>query len=162
MDLGLVTDLVAEAFGEPGNRTFRLMAETAEGAVSLWLEKEQIVALGSALEELLERISGGQAPVVAPTPVFVGELEVRVGSLTLAFDGDRGGFVIEASDFISPFDFESIRFMTSREHLRRVEEQIERIVAAGRPRCPLCGTPLSGEPHFCPPSNGHAHLVVEE
>lgn len=162
MDLGLVTDLTAESFGEPGQRTFRLLAETVEGAVSLWLEKEQIVALGSALEELLGRVRGGQAPTAVVVPILVGEVEVRVGSLTIGFNGDRGGFVIEASDFISPFDFQGIRFMASREQLQRVEEQIERIVAAGRPRCPLCGTPLSDDPHFCPPSNGHAHLTVEE
>lgn len=158
MNLGLVTDLMAESFGEPGQRTFRLLARTAEGTVSLWLEKEQIVALGAALEELLARVPGGHEPVSPPGPVFVGELEVRAGTLTLGFSADDEGFVIEAGDFISPFDFEAIRLMASRDQLERVEEQIGQIAAGGRPRCPLCGTPLSGEPHFCPPSNGHAHL----
>ncbi len=162
MNLGLVTDLTAESFGEPGQRTFRLLAETAEGAVSLWLEKEQIVALGAALEELLERVPGGQQPAPPPGPVFVGELEVRAGTLTLGFSADDEGFVIEAGDFVTPFDFEAIRLTASRSQLKRVEEQIGQIVAGGRPRCPLCGTPLTGGSHFCPPSNGHANLSEDD
>jgi uncharacterized repeat protein (TIGR03847 family) len=162
MDLGLVADLIAESFGEPGQRTFRLLVRTPEGIVSLWLEKEQIVALGAALEELLERVRGGDAPIAPRGPLFVGELEVRVGSLTLGFSSEQQGFVMEAGDFISPFDFETIRLTASRGQLERAEEQIGQIVAGGRPRCPLCGTPLTGEPHFCPPSNGHAHLSEEE
>lgn len=162
MNLGFVRDIAAESFGEPGHRTFRLLAETSEGTVSLWLEKEQVVAMGSALEELLQRVSGGHDPSSSTVPVFVGELEVRVGSLALGFNSDDAGFVIEAGDFISPFDFETIRLTASRSQLERVREQIDRIVAGGRPRCILCGTPLTGEPHFCPPSNGHAHLSEEK
>ncbi len=162
MDLGLVADLTAESFGEPGQRTFRLLARTPEGAVSLWLEKEQIVALGAALEELLERVRGGNEPSSLFKPVLIGELEVRVGSLTLGYSEEREGFVMEAADFISPFDFEAIRLTASRSQLQLVEEQIAQIVAGGRPRCPLCGTPLTGDAHFCPPSNGHAHLSEED
>lgn len=162
MDLGLVIDLAAESFGEPGQRTFRLLARTSEGTASLWLEKEQIVSLGAALEELLERVPGGNEPSSPSGPVFVGELEVRVGSLTLGFNADREGFVMEASDFVSPFDFAAIRLAATRSQLERVEEQIGQIVAGGRPRCSLCGTPLTGEAHFCPPSNGHAHLSAED
>jgi hypothetical protein len=31
------------------------------------------------------------------------------------------------------------------------------VTASGRPRCPLCGSPLDGSLHFCPGSNGHSH-----
>jgi hypothetical protein len=34
--------------------------------------------------------------------------------------------------------------------------KIPGIVAAGRPRCPLCGAPIEGT-HVCPLSNGHVH-----
>ena len=47
--LGPVDGVTAESFGEPGRRTFRLFAQTGPGRVSLWLEKEQVVMLGSAL-----------------------------------------------------------------------------------------------------------------
>ncbi len=162
IDLGRVEELTAESFGEPGQRTFRLLAKTSEGTVSLWLEKEQVVVLGSAIEELLARVPDGDEPSAPAVATFVGELEVRVGSLSLGYSGEYEGFVIEASDFISPFDFEAILLLASRTQLEAVEEQIGNIVSRGRPRCPLCGTPLSGTPHFCPPSNGHAHLRDEK
>src|ERR1039457_3843945 len=50
LNLGVVQQLEAESFGDPGQRTFRLRATTSSGGVDLWLEKEQIVALGAAVE----------------------------------------------------------------------------------------------------------------
>ena len=44
----------AQAIGEPGHRTFRLMVESSDGrAAALWVEKEQLQALGLAVEQLL-------------------------------------------------------------------------------------------------------------
>lgn len=158
LDLGLVQQLRAESFGEPGNRTFRLLAEESNARVSLWLEKEQIVMLARAASELLARVPDDLA---APSDMaaghgFVGDLEVRVGSLSVGFDSGARAFSFEASDFESPFGLESIKLLADREKFAHMQEDLEEIIAAGRPRCVLCGTPLSGGPHFCPPSNGHA------
>jgi uncharacterized repeat protein (TIGR03847 family) len=157
LDLGLVEQLRAESFGEPGSRTFRLLAEESNARVSLWLEKEQIVMLSRAAAELLARIPDDVGNP-AETPAghgFVGDLEVRVGSLSVGFDSGARAFSFEASDFESPFGLESIKLMANREQFTHMQEELEDIIAAGRPRCVLCGTPLSGGPHFCPPSNGH-------
>jgi uncharacterized repeat protein (TIGR03847 family) len=152
-----------ESFGEPGRRTFRIRAETQEGLVSLWLEKEQVVMLGSAVQELLDRVGPPRAaePRVDEDSTFVGELEVRVGSLSLGYDSGRDGFTLEASEFVSPLPVQSIVLTADRRQLEAVREQVDAIVAASRPRCVLCGAPLTSEPHFCPPSNGHAHLDEE-
>jgi hypothetical protein len=40
--------------------------------------------------------------------------------------------------------------------------EIDGIVAGSRPRCVLCGAPLTGEPHFCPQQNGHARLHTDD
>jgi uncharacterized repeat protein (TIGR03847 family) len=161
LDLGLVSGLRAESFGEPGQRTFRLMAETAHGSVSLWLEKEQIVMLGSALAELLARVPSGEGldPASDALESFRGELDVKVGSLTVGYDAAHRGFTVEAGDFDSPLHVGSISLLARRDQFVEMRKQIEGIVAAGRPRCVLCGTPLGGGPHFCPESNGHAHLT---
>lgn len=160
LDLGVVRDVVAESFGEPGQRTFRLVIHQGDGAVSLWLEKEQIVMLGSAVRELLRRVppDQGHEPADSKAGNFLGELEFRVGSLAVGYDPERLGFSVEASDFVSAFDLESIRFMANRAAFERLGTQLDAIASAGRPRCPLCGRPLTGEPHFCPESNGHARL----
>jgi uncharacterized repeat protein (TIGR03847 family) len=164
VDLGLVTDLRAESFGEPGRRTFRLYATTPEGEASLWLEKEQIVMLGSAVSELLQRVpeSQGQEPASTVGASFMGELDVRVGSLTIGYDAGQSGFTVEATDFESTMGIESIRLLASRSQFAGVADRIDEIVAASRPRCPLCGTPLTGGPHFCPESNGHGALTALE
>ena len=153
-----------QAFGEPGQRTFRVLAETAEGTISLWLEKEQVVRLGYYINELLERVPVGQgdAPESDARRGFAGELEVRVGSLTIGFDADHGGFALEATDFTSAFDLTAISLLASRNQLKEMADHIEEIVAASRPRCVLCGTPLSGDSHFCPESNGHARPAMAD
>lgn len=160
LDLGVVREVRAETFGEPGQRTFRLLIPRPDGALSLWLEKEQVVMLGSALHELLRRVPAdmGHEPAERPAASFLGEIEVRVGSLAVGYDRDSLGFALEASDFVSAFALESIRFTAARSVFEALGRQLREIAAAGRPRCPLCGRPMTGEPHFCPESNGRASL----
>jgi len=154
----------AESFGEPGSRTFRILAETESGQVSLWLEKEQVVMLGSAIEDLLVRVPDtlGGEPVLDADEHFVGEMEVKVGSLAIGYDARRAGFTLEASDFASPFPIASIVLLATRRQFDLMRDQVESIVAVSRPRCPVCGSPLTGEPHFCPESNGHAHISLSD
>jgi uncharacterized repeat protein (TIGR03847 family) len=164
LDLGLVAGLSVQSFGEPGQRTFRVLAETSEGTVSLWLEKEQIAMLGGAVEELLTRVVAPRAldPRPDASGTFVGDLEVRVGALALGYDTARNGFTIEATEFSSQLPLDEILLLADRRQLEDVRDQVQEILAASRPRCVLCGTPLTGEPHFCPQSNGHAHLDEEQ
>jgi len=160
LDLGLVRAVRAEVFGEPGQRTFRILIETAEGRVSLWLEKQQMVTLGSAIEELIDRIppDGPELMDVGPSGTFVGELDVKVASLAIGYDHESHLFTLEAGDFESAFALVAIRFSAHREQFVEMRGQIEEIASGSRPRCPLCGTPLTGQPHFCPESNGHARV----
>lgn len=163
LNLGVVRQLAAESFGEPGQRTFRLKATTPSGEVGLWLEKEQIVALGAAAEQILERIPENQGmeprPITLPAQIS-GEVRARVGSMSLAFDQAQNAFVIEASElWEATLDVESLMLLTTRAQLATVGQQVEEIVAGSRPRCSMCSRPLTlGEAHFCPPSNGHARV----
>ncbi len=43
----------------------------------------------------------------------------------------------------------------SAEATRTFVEQAARVVASGRPPCPLCGAPLDATGHICPRGNGH-------
>ena len=164
LDLGLVASVHAESFGEPGHRTFRLLARTEAGEVTFWLEKEQLVMLGSAVDEVLRRTpeSRGNDPEADSLRAFRGEMELQVGALAVGFDAEHEGYTIEAGDLTGPFDLARITLLARREDFERLSREIADIVAAGRPRCVLCGTPLSGEPHFCPPSNGHAAVAATE
>jgi len=162
LNLGVVQELSAEAFGEPGQRTFRLRATTASGNVDLWLEKEQILALGAAAVQILERVPAGQG--AQPRPVteaaqVSGEVTAKAGSLSLAFDATQNAFAIEATDlWEATLEVQGLLLLANREQLALVGEQVDAIASAGRPRCPMCGLPLTGSGHFCPPSNGHAKV----
>jgi uncharacterized repeat protein (TIGR03847 family) len=163
LDLGRVDDIHVESFGEPGQRTFRLRIVSGAGEVSLWIEKFQVVMLGSALTELLQSTRPG-TPVHADRPElsFMGELAARVGALAIAYVEEDRVFLIEATELDSPFDLEIIAFQVDREMIQTMNDEIEQLVAASRPRCVLCGTPLTGEPHFCPQQNGHAKPRADE
>jgi uncharacterized repeat protein (TIGR03847 family) len=166
LNVGVLDTLKVESFGEPGHRTFRVNATTQSGEVSIWLEKEQVIALGAAVEQLIERVS--ESIGLNPTPHIIpatvsGEVSARAGSLSLAFDQTQDAFVMEATDlFEATLDVGTLVLLATRSQVAELEEQVNEIVAAGRPRCPMCGTPLTGQAHFCPPSNGHARVSPAE
>jgi uncharacterized repeat protein (TIGR03847 family) len=170
---------VAGTVGQPGERTFYLQASGSGRLVSVALEKVQVAILAERLEELLEEVRRrgvGDVPVVAPTeledtapldsPV---EEEFRVGSMGLAWDGEDALVVIEAlaqqeteneAELVEPLaDVEegpdALRVRITADAARAFIKRAERVVAAGRPPCPLCGLPLDPEGHICPRQNGH-------
>jgi len=71
---GPATRLQAQSVGEPGHRTFRLLIESDDGrAAALWVEKEQLQALGLAVEQLLAEFqgqAGGRTPRQPPVETF--------------------------------------------------------------------------------------------
>ncbi len=180
---------VAGTVGQPGARTFFLQARSGRGLTSVSLEKPQVAALAERVEELLDEVvrrSGGSAPVpaVAPTdrrdddpldtPI---EDEFRVGTMTLAWDGDRQMVVIECfevlesdassgggddTDAAAPSDPTGtggdrtlLRVHLTGAEARAFAARAVAVVGAGRPPCPLCADPLDAEGHVCPRANGY-------
>lgn len=100
--------LVIGTVGQPGERTFFLQARGGGQLTSVVLEKVQVAALASRLEELLDEIvraSGGAAPVPAVAPIELNDTapldqpileEFRVGALSLGWDPDAERVVIAA------------------------------------------------------------------
>jgi uncharacterized repeat protein (TIGR03847 family) len=108
------------------------------------------------------------------TPV---DEEFRVGTLGLAFDVDTATVVIEAiaageaeaeAAETAPFaeeeeeedaepddDLDRLRVRLTPQATRAFIERARRVVAAGRPPCPLCGQPLDPKGHLCPRHNGY-------
>jgi uncharacterized repeat protein (TIGR03847 family) len=169
--------------GEPGERTFYLQASGGGRLVSVVLEKVQVSLLAEKLDELLgEANRRFGVPVAEPagdaidnepltSPV---EEEFRVGTLGLAFDVDTSTVVIEAievgeteadPDLEAETDpdldeepaehLDRLRVRITPEETRAFIERARRVVAAGRPPCPLCGQPLNPTGHICPRHNGY-------
>ena len=126
-----------------------------------------------------------EAPVLAvhdneplDTPV---DEEFRVGTLGLAFDVDTTTVVIEAieagdgdadvdlgededsdddaglddGDDEPDDDLDRLRVRLTPAATRAFIDRARRVVAAGRPPCPLCGQPLDPAGHLCPRHNGY-------
>ena len=168
---------VAGTVGQPGERTFFLQATSGPRTVSIALEKVQVAALAEKLEELLDEVrrrqgSDSTVPPVAPpeledvaplsTPV---EEEFRAGTLALAWDDDSDTVLVEAqsmepedgeaADETTEFTGDLLRVRLSPGAARAFVKRALRVVAAGRPPCPLCGNPLDPSGHVCPRQNGH-------
>jgi uncharacterized repeat protein (TIGR03847 family) len=157
-DFGPVVRLEAESQGPPGRRTFRLLIANEQELASLWIEKEQLQALGLAIEQLLAQVDepAGEGFIPTGAAADAATFDAPVGRLGLGFDESSDLFVVvvylpgtaenDAPDFVC---------RANRAMLQRLSQQIEEIVAAGRPRCPLCGAPINPEGHVCVRTNGH-------
>lgn len=125
--------------------------------------------------ELPEGPAGASDNDPLDTPV---DEEFRVGTLGLAFDVDSATVVIEAiavgeggpeeaaeapvgddededEDDEPDEDLDRLRVRLTPQATRAFIERARRVVAAGRPPCPLCGQPLDPKGHLCPRHNGY-------
>ena len=162
-DLGPTRSLETEAIGAPGQRTFRIRIVTESGSASLWLEKEQVQALAAAVERVLAQRRHDDDPPRKPLPPPLGDFplnptfDFHVARLALGYEEKARRLAIYATDAEAPDPEQpTLRASFSREQGRLFAVQTGATVAAGRPMCPLCDSPLEGDPHFCPPSNGHS------
>ncbi|MGK2849726.1 MAG: DUF3090 family protein [Candidatus Limnocylindrales bacterium] len=168
---------IAGTMGEPGERTFFLQARDGGRVVSVVLEKVQVAVLAERLGDLLSELErrGVEAAAVTPEPDDTGPLDeplieaFRAGSLTLGWDGGADLVLVEAraqdedGEPVDPDDDDDededgpdlLRVRMSAAAARAFIARASRVVAGGRPPCPLCGAPLDPRGHICPRRNGH-------
>jgi len=172
-ELNPVTHITVGAVGEPGQRTFFLQASQGYETVSVKLEKEQVYALGRAVEEILHELEQREVRPIAddeepPTseltlrqpiePVFV------VGQMGLVFDQSTDRIVLIVQELTTQEEAEeaaSARFWVSLGQMRALSRLAKEVVSGGRPICPLCQRPIDPGGHFCPRGNGHSTALVE-
>jgi uncharacterized repeat protein (TIGR03847 family) len=167
---------VAGTVGQPGERTFYLQASDETGrTVSVALEKAQVQVLADRMNELLDEVAG-RVDAVIPSVAQVEDLEpltapideeFRVAAMGLAWDGSAEAVVVEAvAAGDEPIDEEAIlsdsdegpdalRVTITPMAARAFVARARRVVAAGRPPCPLCSLPLDPAGHVCPRQNGY-------
>jgi uncharacterized repeat protein (TIGR03847 family) len=165
---------VAGTVGTPGERTFYLQAVDGARVVSVAVEKQQVVILADRLDQLLDEIvarTGTALPATAADNEALAQPvdeEFRVAAMGLAWDGDAGLIVIEAQAPVeSPEQAEetlledveegpdALRVLLEPRAARSFVDRARKLVAAGRPPCPLCGQPLGAEGHVCVRLNGY-------
>jgi hypothetical protein len=169
---------VVGTVGQPGERTFFLQAK--DGAARR--QRRAGEGAGAGARRAAGRAArrgppqGDRRPVVVPSeledvrpldqPIME---EFRVGTMALAWDTDDSVVVVEAHAATGrrparrrpdpdPDDGPDVlRVRVSAAHGRAFVKRALRVVAAGRPPCPLCGQPLDPQGHICPRQNGHHH-----
>jgi uncharacterized repeat protein (TIGR03847 family) len=167
---------VAGTVGPPGDRVFYLQARGGGRLVSVVLEKVQVQLLAEKLDELLGEAHRRFGVVMPETDAEAAtdndplespvDEEFRVGTLGLAFDVDTSTVVIEAiaagetEEDEEPTeednaDLDRLRVRLTPAATREFIERARRVIAAGRPPCPLCGQPLDPKGHLCPRHNGY-------
>jgi uncharacterized repeat protein (TIGR03847 family) len=190
-DLGLVKLLGADAVGQPGQRRFRLFAQSQRPVLSavMWLEKEQLNNLSLALDRVLAQLTEGRIlrteAQAGPPPRTVEmpatfpkkpDFEFQVGRLLLNYEEQRGLLVLmvvpmeirmdarEQEPQIFLLEEDAFSFLFTMEQAQELSRSISVLVSSGRPVCPLCHTPLDGGPHACVKQNGHREIlqVLEE
>jgi uncharacterized repeat protein (TIGR03847 family) len=169
---------VTGTIGEPGQRTFFLQARDGGRVVSVALEKVQVAVLADRLGQLLVELD--QRGIAPEDPAESGVEDTspldeplneafRAGALTLGWDGDAELILVEAraeSEDGEPIDPDEdddenedgpalLRVRMTADVARSFVERAVRLVASGRPPCPLCGQPLDPTGHLCPRRNGH-------
>jgi uncharacterized repeat protein (TIGR03847 family) len=161
-----VSDLLAASRGVPGKRTFYFLAGDGASWVRVWLEKEQLQALSDGIEELLASLDKPAATADRDSlsrsdPPGQPAADFRGGRLGLGYDADRDRVVLMVEDRESESQREyALQFAATRPQMKALAERIAEVCAAGRPTCPLCGSPMDPAGHACVRSNGH-HPVPE-
>ena len=163
-EFGPASRLDAEAIGEPGRRTFRLLIDSPGGSAILWIEKEQLLELSLSIKRALGMLEMGQGtkPPPVETPArsedsLGGEpVEFKIGKQAIEYDKEAGLFRFWNHDVEDEDqDTAKLVFEATSEQVTRLSDHALSVCAAGRPICPLCHTPIDPEGHFCSRSNGH-------
>jgi uncharacterized repeat protein (TIGR03847 family) len=143
------------------------------------MEKVQVAVLAERLGELIAELERRGVPeaVLTPTEPVDDSAPLdepineafRAGSLTLGWDGGDEKVLVEAraqsedGEAIDPDEDDDededgpdlLRVRISLAAARSFVTRAARVVASGRPPCPLCGAPLDPQGHICPRRNGH-------
>ena len=173
-DLNPVQHIIADAVGQPGQRTFFLQGRAGPELLSLLLEKEEVANLAISILQLLEDLEE-KFPDLPPLAEYIEVLypeqpvepRFRIGHLVVGYNKDEDRIWIIAKAHETPEtesesedDLPSARFVATREQMRVMSEHALEVVAQGRPTCPLCNNTVDRDGHFCPRTDGEAMPIV--
>jgi uncharacterized repeat protein (TIGR03847 family) len=164
-----VSKAEAEAVGEPGKRRFRMIFGGQFDTAVVWLEKQELQALGLAFEQILAQLRSAGVPEARFTPsdpspigpVLPGATEYQLGRLMVGYDEEHHRVTLFIHDEqAGEDDPPSLVCRLTLPQIGTMSVQIGQVVAAGRPLCPRCHQPMNPEGHVCPHDNGHfPHLI---
>ena len=155
-----VSSIRTESLGDPGSRTFRILVNSDDSSGIIWLEKEQLLQLAIAIQQLLATIAvdistSQTVPLEQEEPAPT-HLDFKISKLALGHDKSTGLFVIDAHD--TEEEAATVRVWANGDQLKGLSEEAFKVCSAGRPICPLCAGPIDPTGHQCPRHNGHVKV----
>jgi len=174
LELHPVDDIITNATGLPGNRTFYLQATKENQIITLILEKIQLQSLAVAVEQFLADIKQ-QDPAIPDASSLYREEDMllkvpldpifHVGSYGLGYNPSEDMIILvlrEANLDIEGSEISnSVKLWCTRAQIRRLAHWGVELCNRGRPICPLCGEIIGPDGHLCPKKNGHkkSHII---
>ena len=153
--------------GAPGEREFYFQVRQKNILISLATEKSQATALAERITTIIREIKKS-APLSAVNPAPVDDLplelpldsEFVVGAIGIAFDPSlleiEISFRAEDGDEVEDEDSGPIvEIHLDLSMALAFAQRTMALVAAGRPLCPFCISPIDPRGHLCPRANGY-------
>jgi uncharacterized repeat protein (TIGR03847 family) len=156
---------IVGTIGAPGEREFYFQIRQKNILVSLATEKSQATALAERISTIIREIKKS-APLSAvnPGPIDDQPLELPldsefvVGAIGIAFDpalleieiSFRGDDEVDDEDS-GPL----VEIHLDLSMALAFAQRTMSLVAAGRPLCPFCISPIDPKGHLCPRANGY-------
>lgn len=155
-EFGRVTRIAAGAVGPPGERSFFLQLRSGAEMITLAMEKQQLLVLAQRLQQLLAAVAAGRAKAAELALEEPIESAWRIGSMTLDYDDGERVFDVRLVELAAEGEEPATgRFQAGPEQMQVLAQHAVRVVAAGRPPCPMCGGPIDHDGGVCPRLNGH-------
>lgn len=162
---------IVGTIGAPGEREFYFQIRQGSNLLTLATEKTQAAALADRIATILREIkknaplsaitSSGSDSAPLEMPV---DSEFTVGAIGIAFDSTELeieiSFRSDSDDGSDDEEFEEGGTPLVEVHLdlsmaQAFVSRTQALVAAGRPLCPFCTSPIDPRGHLCPRANGY-------
>ena len=160
-----VSRLQPEALGQPGGRTFRILVNSGSSGATIWLEKNQLLQMALELVAAAPELPDGGPSIdltsrEAPPAT---NMEFKLGKLVLGIEGTVMKFIIDVYEQDDEDSTDALlRIWGDKEQFMEFADSALKVVASGRPICPLCHQPMDPEGHKCARTNGHGLHSIDE
>jgi uncharacterized repeat protein (TIGR03847 family) len=160
-DLSAPDRFTVGTVGPVGERLFLLQCRQGPTLLTLKMEKQQVAVVAEYLARI---VKDQERPGHLPE-----ELELEeptdpawaVGTIGVSYDEADDRVILVIEELVAEDETGAIaRLSVSREQAAAFTIRATSLVEAGRPPCPLCGSPLDPSGHECPRTNGHRPPAV--
>jgi uncharacterized repeat protein (TIGR03847 family) len=171
------THFTAGAVGDPGRRVFYLQAADQSRLVSLKIEKQQVAALATFLQTVLEDLPTPEGEPRAPQLMEPAVPDWVVGQIAVGVDEATNRVVLVVEELVAEADEDdddeddedddsvlesllddggegaTLRVHVTLEQAAGFVRMADELMQRGRPSCRLCGQPMDPAGHACPRLN---------